>query len=52
MASIGCARQVVIHPLADDFRFVKAGETVTAVKQGALVSDYFLTNVAQVKVEK
>lgn len=50
----GCAknRNLVIHPLAKDFRLVKAGETVTAEKDGALVSNFFLQNLAEVQVEE
>lgn len=51
----GCAvfaKKIVIHPLVDDFQLVQAGETVTAKKQGALVSDYWISQVAGVSVEQ
>lgn len=53
-SSIGCAAfgKKVIHPLEDDFRLVDANETITVKKQGALVSDYWLSDVAGVEVEK
>lgn len=51
--SAGCAKskKLVIHPLENDFKLVTAGETVTAQKSGALVSDYWLSEVAGVEVE-
>ena len=54
-ALTGCGtfgRDIVIHPLQADFQRVKAGETVTAQKDGALVSNYFLEQVTQVKVDQ
>lgn len=47
IASAGCARnsRTLVHPLSDDFTLVKAGDSVTAVKDGALVSRYFLCQV-------
>ena len=48
----GCAKdRVVLHPLQDDFKFLKAGEDFKAPKQGAFVSDYWLNKVAEVEVE-
>ena len=49
----GCAKtsKVVIHPLEDDFQLVNAGETVTAKKKGALVSDFWLSETAGVIAE-
>ena len=52
--STGCAAfgKRVIHPLEDDFKHVNAGDQITAKKSGAIVSDYWLTDVAGVEVEK
>lgn len=52
LTSCAASNKTVIHPLEDDFRLVSAGETVTAKKQGALVSDYWLSDVSGVEVEK
>ena len=50
---VGCAsfKRPLIHPLPDDFKLVAEGETFTAPKQGAFVSDYFMEKVMAVDVE-
>ena len=49
----GCAKtnRTVIHPLAEDFRLVTAGEIVEVKKNGALVSDFWISEVLGVDVE-
>jgi hypothetical protein len=51
MISAGCANRVILHPLQDDFKFLKAGEDFKAPKSGAFVSDYWLNKIAEVEVE-
>jgi hypothetical protein len=41
----------LIHALTQDFILVKQGEVITAPKQGAFMSDYFLCKVLAVDVE-
>ncbi len=50
----GCTRtnKVFLHPLEKDFQLVKAGQVVTVEKDGALVSNYFLSDVAGIEIEK
>ncbi len=50
-AGLGKAK-TVIHPLEKDFQLVKAGQVVTVEKDGALVSNYFLSDVAGIEIEK
>ena len=49
----GCAKtnKIVVHPLESDFRLVKKGETVSVQKDGALVSNEWLLQVAGVATE-
>lgn len=49
----GCAayKRPLIHALTQDFILVKQGEVITAPKQGAFMSDYFLCKVLAVDVE-
>ena len=51
-SSAGCAPRVVLHPIAPtDIQAVKAGAAVTPVKDGWLLSDFYLQEVLQAKVE-
>lgn len=52
LTSCVASNKTVIHPLAEDFRLVTAGEIVEVKKNGALVSDYWLSEVASVEIEK
>lgn len=49
----GCAafKRPLIHPLPQDFILVDKGATFTAPKNGAYVSDYFLSSVMGVDVD-
>lgn len=48
----GCATfgKTPIYPLEDDFKLVSAGETIVVKKQGALVSDFWLSKVGGFEV--
>jgi hypothetical protein len=39
-----------IYPLEDDFKLVNAGETIVVKKQGAIVSDFWLSKVGGFEV--
>lgn len=47
----GCAKRVVLHPIESEIVFLKKGETFTALKQGAFLSDYYLQEIANVEIE-
>lgn len=49
----GCAAKVIIHPIQEvDIHFMKKGETYTSVKDGAFLSDEYLSEVAKANVER
>lgn len=50
----GCAlkKQVVLHPIEQaDIMLVKQGQQLTAPKDGAFLSDFYISEVMKVKVE-
>lgn len=49
---VGCAafKRPLVHPLVDDFKLVNQGEVITAPKQGAFVSNYFICDVMAIDV--
>lgn len=47
----GCASAVILHPIeTQDIFIVKAGQTVTAPKDGYFLSNLYMEEVAKAKV--
>ena len=52
----GCAlfkKDVILHPITgSDIVLLKQGETLTAPKQGAFLSDFYMTEIMEARVSK
>lgn len=52
ISSIGCARTTVLHPIEkSDIFSMESGKSYTPEKTGWFLSDYYMEEVAKVKVE-
>lgn len=52
MSLTGCAKTVVLHPITEqDIKMLNSGETFTAPKNGAFLSDFYIEKVMKARAE-